>query len=87
MGLGLVLFVSWWLPTLLLGAAVGGQVEEARHYGPWILVAYFLTNLLFSTGENALTFTAAEVNLLFPAPLSRRQLFLFKVWGLASVRW
>jgi hypothetical protein len=83
-GLGVSLFGLWVVTALVWGhPAAAHRAEEVRRYGPWALVGYCLVNLLLSSGENALTFSAAEVNLLFPAPLSRRQLLLYKVAGAA----
>jgi hypothetical protein len=80
--LGVALFLLWLLSALLLGEpAHDGRAAEVRRYGPWALVGYCLVNLILTTGENALAFSAAEVNLLFPAPLSRRQLLLYKISG------
>lgn len=83
-GVGLSLLLLWVVPALLTGAPVGGRGAEVRQYGPWALLAFCVMNLLLSTNENALTFNAAEVNFLFPAPLSRRQLLLYKVWGVVG---
>ena len=82
-GILLALFGSlvfgFWIATLLLGDVQPGQnVAEVRRYGPLALAAYCLLELLVST-EGSITFSAAEVNFLFPGPLSRRQLLAYKV--------
>lgn len=43
------------------------------------LFAFTAKILLFSTGEAAIYFTASEVAFLFPAPLTRRQLLVYKL--------
>src|SRR5262249_19318542 len=60
------------------GGPPGGPLRAARRFGPPGLAVYCLLNLLMAS-EGALTFSAAEVNLLFPAPLSRRQLLAYKL--------
>jgi hypothetical protein len=53
--------------------------EAVERYGPLALLAYFLSTLLFTSGERAVTFTPAEVNLLLSGPFSRRQLLAYKI--------
>src|SRR5262249_5152550 len=71
-------FVPWILPGILGGVPMGQHPAEVRRYGPLALAAYCVLELLIST-EGAITFSAAEVNFLFPGPLSRRQLLAYKV--------
>jgi hypothetical protein len=75
---GALVFLPWVL-SWVLGSTLSGQhLAEVRRYGPLALAAYCLAELVIST-EKAITFSAAEVNFLFPAPLSRRQLLAYKV--------
>jgi hypothetical protein len=65
----------------LVGAVRPGQhTEEVRRYGALVLAAYCVMELLVSSAEG-ISFSMAEVNLLFPAPLSRRQLLAYKLMG------
>jgi hypothetical protein len=78
---GCLVFVSWVAPLFIQAAAPTTQdLEEVRRWGPWGLLGIWLLNVIFSSSEGAITFTPAEVNMLFPAPLSRRQLLTYKVF-------
>lgn len=70
-----------WFVSLIVSseAPTGEKLEFANTIGPFILLAFCLMQLLFSPGERAISFTAAEVNLLFPAPFSRREIILYKI--------
>jgi hypothetical protein len=77
---GLVVFVPWVLTNLLVRLPTGPQhLAEVRKIGPLILLAYCIFTVLMASGERAISFSPAEVNLLFPAPFSRRQLLAFKI--------
>lgn len=65
--------------TLFLDPATPEHLEEVRRLGAWFLLAACAGNLIISSGEGTVTFVAAEVNLLFPAPFTRRQLLVYKV--------
>ena len=75
------MFVAWVAPLFLqTGLAPAENLDEVRRWGPLALLGFWLLNFVFSSSEGAITFTPAEVNLLFPAPLSRRQLLAYKVF-------
>jgi putative ABC exporter len=77
---GSLVFISWVTPLLFQSAITPAQSPaEVRRWGPPALLGIWLINLLFSSSEGAITFSAGEVNLLFPAPLSRRQLLSYKI--------
>jgi hypothetical protein len=77
---GCLVFVGWVTPLFLESATTPPQdPEQVRRWGPLALLGIWLMNVLFSSSEGAITFTSAEVNLLFPAPLSRRQLLVYKI--------
>jgi Putative ABC exporter len=77
---GSCIFCLWILAPLLQTRHVtADHLADVRRYGPLVLVGIFLMNLVFSTGERAIAFTPAEVNLLFPAPFTRRQLLAYKL--------
>jgi len=77
------LFVCLWLGSLLwqFQPVTPEHLAAVRRYGPLGLISLFLVNLVFSTGERAIAFSPAEVNFLFPAPLTRRQLLAYKLTG------
>ncbi|HEV8605989.1 MAG TPA: putative ABC exporter domain-containing protein [Tepidisphaeraceae bacterium] len=57
--------------------------ETLRLYGTGALLAYCVMVVLTSVGEPAVTFSAAEVDFLFPGPFSRRELLAYKILGSA----
>src|ERR671939_932465 len=63
-------------PDPLAGAATGDSALLASSVGLALLVASWW---LFSGERSALTFTQAEVQFLFPAPVSRRGLIEYKL--------
>jgi hypothetical protein len=75
---GSLVFVPWVLTWFRGDVPPGQHTAEVRRYGPLALAAYCVLELLIST-EGSITFSAAEVNFLFPGPLSRRQLLAYKV--------
>jgi hypothetical protein len=77
---GLAVFVPWLLTLLLAPGSAGGIAPEAaRRYGPAMLLAYCVLNVVFSSGERALYFSPAEVNFLFPGPFGRREVLAYKI--------
>ena len=55
--------------------------DVLRLYGTGALLAYCVMVVLTSAGEPAVTFTAAEVDFLFPGPFSRSELLAYKILG------
>jgi hypothetical protein len=53
--------------------------QAVRIVAPFAILGFCIGNLVASVGENAVAFTAAEVDFLFPGPFSRRQLLGFKI--------
>lgn len=79
---GLMIFLLWLLPSLLLAEPQSAEhLVQVRRYGPLLLLFFCISNVIFSSGERAISFSPAEVNLLFAAPFSRRQLLLYKILG------
>jgi Putative ABC exporter len=82
---GLLFFACVFLnPVIayLVGPVQPGEdntLEHMRRFGPVGLFAYCAMNLVFSTGERAISFSPAEVNFLFSGPFSRRQLLGYKL--------
>ena len=54
---------------------------DTRRFGTLGLLAYCLLLLFTSVADKALSFSPAEVSLLFPGPFSRRQLLLYRITG------
>jgi hypothetical protein len=78
---GCLVFVAWVTPLFLQSATSTVQdPESALRWGPLVLLGIWLMNVVFSSNEGAITFTPGEVNLLFPAPLQRRQLLAYKIF-------
>ena len=69
----------WILPSALREAADSGDLVLVRRYGPFVLLGIGLLNILFAANERVIAFSPAEVNFLFPGPLTRRQLLLYKI--------
>jgi hypothetical protein len=78
--LGGTFFLLWVLSVLTANTARGGVSTQAvQRTGPGFLLFYCFLNVMLSSGERGIYFTPAEVNLLFPAPISRRSLLGYKV--------
>lgn len=78
--LGVLLVVLWLLPTFLNSQpATPEHLVKVRQYGPLALAVYLAMLLISSAGERAVSFSPAEVDFLFPAPFSRRQLLGYKL--------
>ncbi len=75
----LLLAGGWFTAIVAQWGKAPRDLELTRLYGPLFLFGLCLLNVGLSVKERILSFSAAEVNLLFTAPLSRRQLLLYKV--------
>jgi ABC-type transport system involved in multi-copper enzyme maturation permease subunit len=73
-----VLLVMMLVPLFVRGRSTIDP-EQLRAYGPTMMLASCLLNVLISTGERAIYFPPAEVNFLFSAPLGRREILLYKI--------
>jgi hypothetical protein len=77
---GLAVFVPWLLALVLTPRPSDGMLgHDLRDAGPALLLLYCFMNVVFSTGERAIYFPPAEVNLLFPGPFGRRELLGYKI--------
>jgi len=77
---GCALFALWLLPSIL-GTSIGrprSDPASVRAFMPLVLLAFTLAMSLLSGGK-ALSFSAADVDFLFPGPFSRHQLVLYKI--------
>jgi hypothetical protein len=57
----------------------GPDAAQVRRFGSLGLFAYCLAVMLMSSGGSGLTYSPAEVNLLFTGPFTRRQLLAYKL--------
>ena len=48
---------------------------------PVVMLLYVVLSILTSLGERAIYFSPSDVDFLFPAPFSRRQILLYKILG------
>ncbi|MDX9752433.1 MAG: putative ABC exporter domain-containing protein [bacterium] len=76
--------VVWFLmsfgPSLFLsGSHRVSNPETARLVFAGFLFFFFLMNFFLSAGERAITFRPCEIDFLFTAPFSRKQLVMYKV--------
>ena len=83
---GAVVVVLWFFPAAVY-IAMGESVDPIylREIFPMIMLMFALFSLL-SSAENSIYFSPAEINFLFPAPFTRRQLLVYRVLtiGIAS---
>lgn len=78
--LGTLLLVLWLgFMVVMQPAATAEHLLIVRRVGPALVLFFTLLNLVTAAGQRAISFSPAEVNLLFPAPLSRHQLVVYKV--------
>jgi len=54
-------------------------MEAIRRFAPLALLLVCVLNIVTAAGEQAISFSPAEVNLLFAGPFSRRQLLAYKL--------
>jgi hypothetical protein len=59
--------------------SVAEKMEEIKRFAPLALMLLCLLNIVTAAGEQAISFSPAEVNLLFAGPFSRRQLLAYKL--------
>ncbi len=73
------------VPQVLSAIAINSQPQALRFantaesVAPLGLLALALFSIFSSAGEKAMYFNPAEVDLLFPAPFSRRELLIYKL--------
>ncbi len=70
-----------WVSSLLFSPATPdpASLEQVRRFAPLVMLGYCLLTVLTSAGDRSLTFSPAEINLLFAAPFTRRQLLGYKI--------
>jgi hypothetical protein len=78
--LGILVITAWLGPTLYRATKMPhADPGIVRTVAPFAILGFCLGNLVASFGENAIAFTAAEVDFLFPGPFTRRSLLGFKI--------
>jgi len=61
--------------------AIGPNADSLGEGIPVAMLAYVVLSIVTSLGERAIYFSPADVDFLFPAPFSRRQILLYKILG------
>lgn len=82
--LGVVVLCLWLGPSFYFSMKM--PTEDAKIVltaAPFAMLAFCIGNLVSSVGENAVAFTGAEVDFLFPGPFTRRSLLAFKIFKTA----
>lgn len=79
--IGLATLVLWLGPNMVIVLAQGPRVdpEPFRELFPLGLLGICLLSLLTSSERGGIHFTPAEVDLLFSAPFTRRELLIYKL--------
>ncbi len=78
--LALLVLAMWLGPAIWMrGDAPPTDPHRVRLFMPLILLASCVTTLLTGSSDRAIAFTPAEVDFLFAAPVSRRQLLFYKL--------
>jgi hypothetical protein len=78
--LGIVVLSSWLGPALYRALRMPrADTQMVRIIAPFAILGFCLSNLFASFGENAIAFTGAEVDFLFPGPFTRRTLLGYKI--------
>lgn len=77
---GIVAVGAWLGPMVVLNLTTHRTPTNfIELYGPLALALFTVFSLLASSGEHAIAFQPPEVELLFPAPFTRRQLLAYKM--------
>lgn len=76
-----VVLTGCWLTSLLFAPMTpdAANLEHVRRFAPLVMLGYCLLTILTSAGDRSLTFSPAEINLLFSGPFTRRQLLGYKI--------
>ena len=73
------------VPQIVAMIAMNGHpeafsfVDKVEPFAPFGLLFFTMMFVFTSAGEKAITFSPAEVDFLFPAPFSRRELLIYKL--------
>ena len=78
--LGIIMMGLWILPNITVGLSHGrSDPMIAREAAPLAFLAMWALSLLANFGEHAVFFSPSEVDFLFTAPFTRRQLLVYKL--------
>lgn len=77
--MGLLLFSGWLASTMYVARDQRPDLETTRLMAPFFLLMICTTNIFFSSQERSIQFQASEMDFLFSAPVTRRQLLLYKL--------
>lgn len=79
-GAALVLFMAWVIGIVASTATTIRSAPDAvRTTAPVVILLIAVSNIIFSRPDVGIVFAPAEVGLLFPAPVSRRQLLVYRI--------
>ena len=70
--------------TLPRAGVMGRSADALCEVVPPVMLLYVVLSIVTSLGERAVYFSPSDVELLFPAPFTRRQLLLYKILGSVS---
>jgi hypothetical protein len=79
LSLAMIVVALWVTPNIFLAHAQQRDPARTQAIFPILLLGMCLSNLVTSAGERAVAFSPAEVDLLFAAPFTRRQLLVYKI--------
>jgi Putative ABC exporter len=78
--LGGTFFILWMLSVAVANSTRGGiEPSAVLRSGPSVLLIYCFMNVMLSSADRGIYFTPAEINFLFPAPMTRRSLLAYKI--------
>lgn len=74
-------------PNLVMALKLGRDgrmaqgVDSFYEIIPVVMLVYVVMSIMTSMGERAIYFSPSDIDFLFPAPFSRRQILLYKILG------
>lgn len=80
------LIVMLWLGSVLFAGMVGTKqnVDLYADAAPFVILLMLVLSMTTAAGERAIYFSPSEIDFLFAAPISRRQLLTYKLVGTVS---
>ncbi|MFO0828871.1 MAG: putative ABC exporter domain-containing protein [Phycisphaerales bacterium] len=76
---GVTMFVPIIVRAVRSDATLAGLADGATPYVPFAILAFLVLSLVRTRSDQWLAFLQSEVDLLFPAPFTRRQLLAYKL--------
>src|SRR5512138_1997956 len=77
--ISVVVLFLWMGPSLFVRNPHAPDPQAIHDLGPMAILGLVVLIVITSGSDAAITFSAAETDLLFPGPFTRRQLLLYKV--------